>query len=64
MTFKPLPGLVIFGDLLTEIMQHLGHRNPKKVFRTSWPGENPPKFLFLKPNPLVGAMIAEFSLKK
>jgi len=32
MTFKPLPGLVIFGDLLTEIMQHPWPPQSKKGF--------------------------------
>jgi hypothetical protein len=36
----------------------------KNGFGTSFPGKNPPKFLFLKPDPLVGDMIAQVSLKK
>ena len=27
-------------------------------------GENPPKFLFFKPNPLLEGMIAQLALKK
>jgi hypothetical protein len=34
------------------------------VFGISIPGKSPPKFLVLKPNPLVNAMIAIVSLKK
>jgi hypothetical protein len=34
------------------------------VFGTPWPGENPPKFLFLKPIPFVDGIIAQLSLKK
>jgi len=34
------------------------------VFGISRPGEYPPKFLFLKPNPLVDGIIAQLSLKK
>lgn len=30
----------------------------------SRPGENPPKFLFLEPNPLINGIIAQLSLKK
>ncbi len=46
------------------LCSRLGHRNPKKVFGTSFPKENPLKFLFLTPNPLVDTMIAQVSLKK
>jgi hypothetical protein len=35
-----------------------------KGFWDPLPWENPPKFLVLKPNPLVGGMIAQISLKK
>jgi hypothetical protein len=41
-----------------------GLRSQKTVLGTSWPRENTPKFMFLKPNPLVNAMIAQVSLKK
>jgi hypothetical protein len=37
---------------------------PKVLAVTMWLGENPPKFLFLKPNPLVDGIIAQLSLKK
>ena len=36
----------------------------KKGFWDLSPGKNPPKFLFLKPNPLIDTMIAQVSLKK
>jgi hypothetical protein len=42
----------------------LGNRSQKTVLGTSWPRENTPKFMFLKPNPLVDAMVAQVSLKK
>jgi hypothetical protein len=42
----------------------LGRRSQKLVFGAFWPGENPRRFLFLKPNPIIDAMIAQVSLKK
>ncbi len=35
-----------------------GHRSQKMVFGTSLPGENPGRFLFLEPNPLISRMMA------
>jgi len=49
---------------LTEIMRQLWPAQSKKGFWDLLPGKNPQKFLFLKPNPLVDAMIAKASLKK
>jgi hypothetical protein len=50
--------------MLIEIMRQVWPPRSKLVFWASWPGENPPEFLFLKPNPLIGAMIAQVSLIK
>jgi hypothetical protein len=44
-------------------MQHPGLPVSKWFLGTSLLWENPPKFLFLKPNPLIDAMIAQVSLK-
>ena len=35
-----------------------GHRSLRMVFGISLPGENPGRFLFLEPNPLISRMIA------
>ena len=45
-------------------MAQVQKEKSKKGFWDLLPGKNPPKFLFLKPNPLVDAMIAQVSLKK
>jgi len=50
--------------LPTEIMRQPWPAQSKKGFWDLLPGKNPPKFLFLKPNPLVTATIAQVSLKK
>jgi hypothetical protein len=50
--------------MLAEIMQQPWPAPSKKGFWDLSPGKNPPKFLSLKPNPLVDAMIAQVSLKK
>ena len=49
---------------LSEIMQQPWPAQSKKGFWDLLPGKNPQKFLFLKPNPLIDAMIAQASLKK
>ena len=43
---------------------NLSHRSQKLVFVAFWSGENPRRSLFLKPKPLVDAMIAQVSLEK
>jgi hypothetical protein len=48
----------------SEIMKQPWPLLPKMVFGTSFPGKNHPEFLFLEPNLLVDAMIAQVSLKK
>jgi hypothetical protein len=40
----------------------LGLRSQKLVFGAFWFGENPRRFLFLKPNPPIDAMITKVSL--
>jgi hypothetical protein len=44
---------------LAKIMRQTRQPRSKKVSETSLPGENPQKFLFLKQNLLVEAMIAQ-----
>jgi hypothetical protein len=48
----------------TEIMRQPWPLHSKNGFSISMPEENPGRFLFLKPNPFVDAMIAQVSLKK
>jgi len=49
--------------MLAEIMRQPWPEQSKKGFWDLLPGKNPQKFLFLKPNPLIYAMIAQISLK-
>jgi hypothetical protein len=41
-----------------------GYHSPKMVLGTLLPGGNPPKLLFLTPNPLLEGMVAKISLEK
>jgi len=49
---------------LPEIMWPPCTHSRKMVLGTPLPGENPPKLLLLKPNPLLDSTVAYFSLKK
>jgi hypothetical protein len=48
---------------MTEIMRQLWPPQLKNSFWTSLPGKNPPKFLFLKPNPFSNGILPKTSLK-
>lgn len=48
---------------LSEIMRQTWPPQSKKGFWDLLPGENPPKFLFLKPNPPIEGIIAQVSFK-
>jgi hypothetical protein len=54
----------MFNNLSAEIMQQLWPPQSRKDFWEILPGKNSPKSLFLKPNPLIGARIAQVSLIK
>jgi hypothetical protein len=51
-------------EILSEIMQPPWPPQSKMVSGTSWLDENPQKFLFSNPNPLVDGMIAQVSGEK
>jgi len=54
----PLLELEKYHGCYLRLCGDLDHRSQKLVFGTSWPEENPPKFLFLNLNPLADGMIA------
>jgi hypothetical protein len=57
-------GKKCFSPHYPRLCGNLGYNSQKLVFGASWPRENTPQFLFLKPNPLVDAMIAQNTPKK